>query len=384
MSAPILLQERKPILASAEPKDRMTFAQGDTERPTASEKAYWGRGACIAWNEIARELAARKLNQAPDFSRVCALVSVAQYDAACQAGRYDEQIAISAASATILSKLFPEDKTKIDNWHCRLIAARGGVWTDAGVMEYLGQTIGNRIAEQATLQLEHSKDKVEPPKGPGVWTGHIMISPNWGKVKPWFVKDIEAICPKEPPTFGSPEFKAACEEVREVSEKRTVPEVRAAMRWGDGAGTNTPSGHWNHFAILELERDQKSEVEKAAVLAALNIAMMDAGIACWACKYKYWLLRPVQADPRIKPLMATPFFPSYVSGHASFSSAAADILSAVWPKRKQHFQDLAKEATLSRVTAGIHYRFDCDEGNKLGVEVARQCLVFCRERGLIT
>jgi membrane-associated phospholipid phosphatase len=97
--------------------------------------------------------------------------------------------------------------------------------------------------------------------------------------------------------------------------------------------------------------------------------MMDAAIVCWATKYKYFNPRPSQVDPRIKTTTGLPNFPSYISGHSTFSAAAAEILGHIIPGRASAYDAMAKEASISRMYGGIHYRSDCETGLLVGKNV---------------
>jgi hypothetical protein len=108
----------------------------------------------------------------------------------------------------------------------------------------------------------------------------------------------------------------------------------------------------------------------------MNMASEDAGICCWKAKYLYWELRPITANPTIKTVFATPNFPSYTSGHSDFSGAAAGVLSYIFPKEQSQVQAQAQQASLSRVYAGIHYPFDCDQGLRVGYEVAQRIVQY--------
>jgi len=98
----------------------------------------------------------------------------------------------------------------------------------------------------------------------------------------------------------------------------------------------------------------------------LNMAEMDSGICCWDSKYTYWLLRPPQADPAITLMVPMPNFPSYTSGHSTFSGAAATVLGYVFPTEQNRMQSMADEAGISRIFAGIHYPFDNTMGLRGG------------------
>jgi membrane-associated phospholipid phosphatase len=97
--------------------------------------------------------------------------------------------------------------------------------------------------------------------------------------------------------------------------------------------------------------------------------MMDAAISCWDAKYYYFNPRPCQMDSSIKTLTGVPNFPAYVSGHSTFSGAAATILSHIIPLSAQNFENMAKEASDSRLLGAIHYRSDCEQGLLLGNKV---------------
>jgi hypothetical protein len=112
-----------------------------------------------------------------------------------------------------------------------------------------------------------------------------------------------------------------------------------------------------------------SEVRWARNLALLNMSMMDAAIVCWNTKYYYYYPRASQMNPDIKTLTGMPNFPSYMSGHATFSAAAATILGHIIPSRANEYTDMAQEASLSRLYGGIHYRIDCDAGLETGNKI---------------
>jgi hypothetical protein len=159
----------------------------------------------------------------------------------------------------------------------------------------------------------------------------------------------------------------------------------------------TPPGHWNRIARSLAAERGLSTFENARLFAMLNIALADAAIACWECKYKFDFWRPVTAirtaaklgntslkeDPDWTPLLTTPPFPSYTSGHSTFSGAAAAVLTAFLGKDDvafssisdampgvrrsfKSFSDAANEAGMSRIYGGIHYSFDNKDGLKLG------------------
>ncbi len=120
-----------------------------------------------------------------------------------------------------------------------------------------------------------------------------------------------------------------------------------------------------------MDRYEISEREATRALALLNMALMDAGIACWDAKYEYWVMRPWQADPGITVPLMKPNFPAYVSGHATFSGAASEFLGAMFPADAADIRAMAEEAALSRLYGGIHYRFDNENGLELGRRIGQ-------------
>lgn len=104
-------------------------------------------------------------------------------------------------------------------------------------------------------------------------------------------------------------------------------------------------------------------------MALLNMSLMDAAIVCWDTKYAYFNARPSQIDPRIKTTTGLPNFPSYISGHSTFSGAAAAILGHIIPERATAYEAMAAEASISRMYGGIHYKSDCQVGLIVGKNV---------------
>jgi PAP2 superfamily len=237
-----------------------------------------------------------------------------------------------------------------------------------------------------------------PPSGPGAWVPtpprfQRPLLPYWGDNRA-FLRDIAARCqPPGPPAFdetpGSP-FERETREVLQAARNPSEAQRRAALYWADEPGkTPTPAGHWA-WILTDLLRDRNATLAQAAdAYARLNIAMSDAFVASWKAKYLFNLLRPVTylqvtADPLwLPPLMETPPFPEYPSGHSVQSAAAAAVLEALFgantafddrahndrgwgPRRFESFRAAADEAGLSRLYAGIHFRSGVEHGAAQG------------------
>jgi hypothetical protein len=201
--------------------------------------------------------------------------------------------------------------------------------------------------------------------------------PLFGKVKPFLFDSatlVNEIRPGPPPSTSSDQFKTETEEVRYYTDHPTRDRMRIVDFWADGVATATPPGHWNDIAAADFLAQNFSEVRWARNMALLNMAMMDAAIACWDAKYTYFNPRPSQVDPEIKTLTGLPNFPSYISGHSTFSAAAATILGHLIPSRAAAYTSMAQEAEISRLYGGIHYRSDIEVGYTVGQKVGNHAI----------
>jgi hypothetical protein len=231
------------------------------------------------------------------------------------------------------------------------------------------------------------------------------LLPYWGKVTPFVLSSPDQFRAPPPPALGSAEY---AEELNFVAKHgardnadRTEYETLSTAFWNDDLGTCTPPGHWNMIAGDLARRSKLSPADSARLFALLNMGLADAAIGCWETKFHYNVWRPetaireldaqlnrqVQLDPDFIPNMASPPFPSYVSGHSAFSGVGARLL-ALWfgtdeiefsvtsdalPGAVRSFKKLSeaqKEAGLSRVVGGIHTMSDNLEGQKIGVKIA--------------
>jgi hypothetical protein len=201
----------------------------------------------------------------------------------------------------------------------------------------------------------------------------------FGKVKPWLLSDADVVAlrPPAPPAVGSLAFQKDLQEVKHYSEKITREQWRIVSFWADGVGTYTPPGHWNAIASDLAVKNKMNPLQTARTMALMNVALADAGICTWDVKFLYFLPRPSQIDPTIKTATGVPNFPAYTSGHSTFSGAASTVLSYIFPDEKNKLEDLAMEASASRLYGAIHYRFDCEVGLQCGKNIAQ----FAVQRG---
>ncbi|ULQ56199.1 phosphatase PAP2 family protein [Flavihumibacter rivuli] len=230
----------------------------------------------------------------------------------------------------------------------------------------MGQAVGNPTL-WAQLEVDAVAHGTSTPWKSMETPARPPMLPFFGNVKQWLISTAQrdSLRPPPPPAIGSPEYQKALDEVLHYSKNQTSETWRINQFWADGAGTYTPPGHWNEIACNSIAANQFSELRAARALALMNMAIQDAGISCWDAKTYYFYPRPSQMNTAIKTI-GLPNFPSYTSGHSTFSGAAATVLGYVFPGEKAKFEAMAQEASLSRIYGAIHYRFDCEAGLKCG------------------
>jgi hypothetical protein len=235
--------------------------------------------------------------------------------------------------------------------------------------------IGERIAalaiERGKADRSDAKWTGSVPQGPGRWQGTNPIAPMAGTWQPWVLSSPGEFRPAAPPAADSAEVASALKELKSFA--RTPKSNHRAVFWEVNGGARAHT-LWNEIARMKLLEHGTNAATSARVLAAVNIALIDAGIACWDAKYTFWYVRPSQLDSELKPLFPPPNHPSYPAAHGCFSTAAAVVLAAVFPSDRDRLLALGKEAAEARVWAGIHYRFDIDAGQEIGRRVAEKTL----------
>jgi hypothetical protein len=214
-----------------------------------------------------------------------------------------------------------------------------------------------------------------------------MPTPAPTGVKMWMmpVASLDTDRPAPPPASRldaiSEEMQSEVEEVKYYTTHLTRERLAIVHKWADGAGTYTPPGHWDEIASKYIVDANFSEIRAARAFALLNMAVHDAGVACWDTKFFYFSPRPTQLDASIKTGTGIPNFPAYTSGHSTFSAAAATVLTHLFPSGQSFFESQALEASQSRLFGGIHYRKDCDEGLAHGRRVAAYTVAFAQTDG---
>ncbi|HEX3177806.1 MAG TPA: phosphatase PAP2 family protein [Methylomirabilota bacterium] len=374
--------------------------------------AYWDVGPpSYRWNELAVSELLRRNAYSNVAGRELALLHVALHDATVVAwdskhaymrprptavapgiatavgvprspSYPDERAVAAGAAATVLGALSPERAAFFaarseEAARSRLLA---GVSYPSDVSA--GLALGRAVAARV---LEHRRADGFAVPWPGVvpheagkWRGSDPILPQAGTWLPWTLASPGELRPPPPPAPGSARMATELEELRSVV--RTPKRDADALFWEHAAGGRRGYHFWNDVVsrtLLEQRLDDNAP-RAARAYAVAHVAFHDVGVACWEAKFAYWAIRPGQLDPRIQPLFATPNHPSYPSGHSCFSSAMATVLARLFPGSAAAVEALAREASESRVWAGIHFRSDVDAGRALGHAVGRRVLEHAR------
>jgi len=366
------------------------------------------------WNNAALDAIRAERTAPPIASRSLAILNVSIYDAVNGIARTHEpylvqsavaasasrKAAASAAAHEALVNLFPASASSFDALHAAILAG-----IPNGPQKTAGITWGEFVANQIlAARANDGHDAIVPPpggSGPGVWVPTPpaflpYLLPQWGFVVPFGMSSSSQFRPPGPPSLDSQQYAADYEEVKElgalVGSTRTEEQTEIALFWADGAGTETPPGHWNSIAQIIGAAQGNTLEENARLFALLNIAMADAAICSWDAKYTFHFWRPVTAIAFAEPelnwmsFIVTPPFPDYTSGHSTFSAAAATVLPLFYGTEDLPFTvgsdflpdvyrsfpmcfDAAEEAAVSRIYGGIHFRSASEDGLQAGTSI---------------
>lgn len=252
-----------------------------------------------------------------------------------------------------------------------------------------GEKLGAAIAAWCrTDGYEETRDRAyTPPTGDGYWVPtppyfEAALEPYWGTLRTLALDDAD-VCDTvgEPPPYSTDPDLDFFQEVREVYDTSlalTEEERAIALFWADDAGvTGTPAGHWVSIARQLNQQLDLSLIEAAETFALVGIGLNDAFITAWRTKYRTNYIRPVTVirqtiDPDWLPLVDTPPFPEFTSGHSVGSGTMGTVLSylhgdhvsfvdnthagrGMAPRSFHSFHEAAEEASHSRLYGGIHF-----------------------------
>jgi PAP2 superfamily len=364
-----------------------------------------------------------------------------------------KEIAISYAAYRTLLDLYPAQKSKFD----AQMQLRNLDINDLSLSADTPSGVGNAAAAVLLASRRNDGSNQLGELNPGAYsdyTGYLPVNspialnnpnrwqpltystgatpkflvPHWGSVRPFAIGSGASMRPTiSLPQFGSAEYADQAQEIVQLTANLTDQEKVVAEYWSNGPKTETPPGHWFLFANDVSQRYRFSLDADVRMYMALGNAMLDASIGCWDCKRAFDSARPITAiralyanqtiqgfrgpglgigamlgsqwSPFQPSSFITPPFAEFTSGHSTFSSAGAAILSFFvgsdrfansdtitagalttepglpaqsvtlnWPT----FSAAAREAGRSRMLGGIHFRMGNEYGLSMGQRIAPQ------------
>ncbi len=331
----------------------------------------------------------------------------------------DPQLAIILAIYKSSAKLLPSGyllNTKIDSLK-RIATQRrispAKVKATADLVDQLVAQVLQYAYDDGFVKLSARKrftpqngDEYWQPTAPGFMSA---MEPYWHTIRPFILDSCSQFASGPPHKYSTDTNSLFYKELREVYDlgKNPTKEQQAiAMFWDCnpfalqqvghlefGVKKMSPGGHWMGITGIACKKQKLSLSKTAYAHALVSIGLADAFISCWSNKYKYNRVRPVTAikkliDPGWSPLLQTPPFPEYTSGHSVISTTASVILAYLFgdqysfiddteqefglPARKfNSFADAAKEAAISRLYGGIHFRDAIENGVREGEQIGK-------------
>ena len=241
------------------------------------------------------------------------------------------------------------------------------------------------------------------------------IEPYWNQIRPMVLASPGVISMPAPAAYKSPRFMQECREVLETSRNLSRDQTWMANFWDcNPFATQTvghlmysikkisPGGHWMGITGIAVGKSGQKLTGALATYSLVSVALFDAFIACWDEKFKTNYIRPVTAIqqlmvPNWDPQLQTPPFPEYPSGHSVISMASAAVLTRIFgdgfgyqdtvekaygveSRSFTSFNQAAREAAISRLYGGIHFREAIENGSALGEKIGAYILEKIRLR----
>lgn len=238
------------------------------------------------------------------------------------------------------------------------------------------------------------------------------LEPYWDRIRPLVIDSASIFVTNPPPTYETSkdsDFYKMVYEVYEESKNLDSLKIATAWFWDDNPNTTihqghmvavihkiSPPGHWLNIIHQITEKENCSLFRATTAYTFTATAMFDAIISCWHEKFKTDLVRPITyiqeyIDVTWRPVIQTPPFPEYTSGHSAISASAAGVLNSVFgnnysfsdntnelfnagTRTYNSFDEAAWEVSLSRFYGGIHYMIGVQEGNTQGYFIANYIL----------
>ncbi|TMI94787.1 MAG: phosphatase PAP2 family protein [Bacteroidetes bacterium] len=276
-----------------------------------------------------------------------------------------EHSVTAAAAAYMLVYFFPEKTDSI----MQMAHAASQSRIDAGVQFQsdvdagwkLGEQVAKEIIEKAKNDGSAIKWDGNMNKDPKKWTGAYPMGITLPLFTPIVIRSADQFRLPPPPDFEN--------DMKELKNFKQNFNSRSLAYYWASHGPEI----WNDLASQKMFEYRMSDDAPAVsrVYTVLNVAYHDAVIAIFDSKYTYWGIRPIQYDTTYKPLITTPPFPGYPSGHAGGAGTTAAVMEYFFPADAKLFWQMAQDCADSRFYAGIHFRTDNEAALKMGKELGK-------------
>lgn len=296
-----------------------------------------------------------------DATRLYAYLFTAQRDAAALSFKVKKKLAgnLTAVSKGTICTLLPKK--------CALIppAEESDSYSKA-IAEMVLKNVKDRLDEENSMIDAHPK-----PTPPESWDQRkSYFGSNFGFQKTWLINTGNQFRPRPPEAYGDNQIIEQKKELLRILSSVTKDQLAAAQKWSAGYGTILTSGKWLEMAKNYMHAHQTSLENEILILSILAMGLNDATIACFDSKYTFWKMRPQMMFPDIKLNIQSSSSPSYPSGQATISMAAAIILHYYFPENKTKWDQTALEIAHSRLWGGVHFPIDDEDGRVLGKKIA--------------
>jgi hypothetical protein len=268
--------------------------------------------------------------------------------------------------------------------------------------------------------------RYSPLKEEGKWyptpPGYFeAVEPNWKTIRTMVIDSANQFKPSPLIPFSKDTTSAFYKQVKavyDISKHLTSEQIDKALFWdcnpfaittsghmAIGFKKISPGGHWMHIAALAARQANLNFDQSITVLSLEGVTLMDAFISCWEEKYDSNRIRPETyidryMDVKWQPVLQTPPFPEYTSGHAVISNASAELLTYLLgdnfayvdnteipfgsgQRAFKSFRQAAAEASMSRFYGGIHYMESIVNGNKQGIQVGNNIITKIKNAGIL-
>lgn len=377
-----------------------------------------GLNPVLEWNLLASNAAVAAGQNSVLQTRTFAMVQAAVHDALNAIdGRYElyvrasilpiggsPEVAVATAAHDVLIALLPSQSGSLDAAYAAALAS-----VAAGAAKEIGLTAG-RTAASAILALRAADGAANAnrPYTTGTEPGDYQltnpnapaVTPGWGDVAPFVLKDAAGFRPPPPYSIEHQQYAQDFAEVKLIgaalSTARNEEQTEIARFWAEPMATM-----WNRIARTLAQQQGLGLWESARLLAVLNFAVGDATISVYAAKYVYNFWRPITAiravedgnartvaDPEWISLLTANNHPEYPSAHSYQSGAAAEVLAARFgadtpfaiqsvslpnvTRTFKSFSQAAAEIGESRIYGGIHFRLAVEVGLNRGAIIGRR------------